>query len=234
MPKLPSTNAIVQWSEEILKDPRFQENELRPYFERLQKEYTHLLRQLDRVARISDGYQQTLMERNELLNQAAHHDALTGLSNRRDMVDRLHREVHSAARHGYTFSVILCDIDRFKEVNDTFGHKAGDTVLKQVAQTVVATIRSEDVCGRWGGEEFLILLPHTGEEQGCGVAEKIRIAMAEQETVFDGHTIRCTISAGVAGYHHGDDIDAVIRTADTRMYEAKQLGRNQVGMPPDH
>lgn len=234
MSKSRPANAIVKWSEEILNDTRFQENELRSHFVKLQKEYVRLLRQMDRVSRISDGYQQTLLERNELLNQAAHHDALTELSNRRDMVDRLHREVHSAARYGYTFSVILCDIDHFKQVNDSFGHKAGDTVLKHVAQTAVATIRSEDVCGRWGGEEFLILLPHTEEKQAIGVAEKIRAAMEEQETICDGHTIRCTISAGVAGYHHGDDIDAVIRTADTRMYEAKQLGRNQIGNAPDH
>ncbi|MFW5694908.1 MAG: GGDEF domain-containing protein [Alkalispirochaeta sp.] len=230
----PSTiDSVVRWSEEILSDRRFQENELRPHFAQLHDEYKHLLRQLDRVARISDGYQQTLLERNELLNEAAHHDTLTGLSNRRDMVDRLNREVHSAARHGYTFSVILCDIDRFKEVNDTFGHKAGDAVLKQVARTTVETIRSEDVCGRWGGEEFLILLPHTEQSAARGVAEKVRAAVEQHETICDGHAIRCTISAGVAGYHHGDDIDAVIRTADTRMYEAKQLGRNQVGSPPD-
>ncbi|HKK48556.1 MAG TPA: diguanylate cyclase [Alkalispirochaeta sp.] len=230
----PPANPIVRWSDEIARDPRFQENELLPHFVQLQREYARLLRQLDRVARISDGYQQTLLERNELLNQAAHHDALTGLSNRRDMVDRLNREVHSGARHGHAFSVILCDIDRFKQVNDTFGHKAGDMVLKEVARTAVETIRSEDVCGRWGGEEFLILLPHTEEAAAWGVAEKIRVAMEALETSCDGHTIRCTISAGVAGYHYGDDIDAVIRTADTRMYEAKQLGRNQVGAPPDH
>ncbi|MEX2443955.1 MAG: diguanylate cyclase [Alkalispirochaeta sp.] len=228
-----TTDSVVRWSEDILQDSRFQKNELREHFVALQKEYKHLLRQLDRVARVSDGYQQKLIERSELLNQAAHHDALTGLSNRRDMVDRLNREVHAAARHGYTFAVILCDVDRFKQVNDTFGHKAGDSVLKEVARSVVNTIRSEDVCGRWGGEEFLILLPHTDESAALHVAEKIRATVEEILTVCDGRSIRCTLSAGVAGYHHGDDIDAVIRTADTRMYEAKQLGRNRVGPPPD-
>jgi diguanylate cyclase (GGDEF)-like protein len=228
-----STDSVVQWSEKILNDPRFQDNDLMQHFAALQKEYKHLLRQMEHIARMSDGYQQTLIERKELLDQAAHHDALTGLSNRRDMVERLNREVHAAARHGYTFSVILCDIDRFKQVNDTFGHKAGDTVLKEVSRAVVDTIRSEDVCGRWGGEEFLTLLPHTEESDALEVAEKIRVAIERLQTVFDGAAIRCTVSAGVAGYHLGDDIDTVIRAADVRMYEAKQLGRNQVGKPPD-
>lgn len=233
MGRMSTTDSIIQWSDEILNDSRFRDDDLRQHFAVLQKEYKHLLRQLDRVARMSDGYQQTLIERNELLNQAARHDALTGLSNRRDMVERLNREVHAAARHGYTFSVILCDIDRFKQVNDTFGHKAGDTILKGVSRTVVDTLRSEDVCGRWGGEEFLILLPHTTESDALQVAEKIRAAVEHLKTVFDGSTICCTLSAGVAGYHHGDDVDVVIRAADIRMYEAKQHGRNQVGNPPD-
>lgn len=233
MSHLSSTDSVIQWSEDILNDSRYQDDDLLQHFAALQKEYKHLLRQLNRVARMSDGYQQTLIERNELLDQAAHHDALTGLSNRRDMVERLNREVHAAARHGYTFSVILCDIDHFKQVNDTFGHKAGDTVLRDVSRRVVDTIRSEDVCARWGGEEFLILLPHTDESAALQVAEKIRAAVEQVETVYTGFTIRCTLSAGVAGYHHGDDIDTVIRAADVRMYEAKQLGRNQVGRPPD-
>jgi diguanylate cyclase (GGDEF)-like protein len=160
----------------------------------------------------------------ERLRLIAHHDSLTGLPNRRYLEEVLERNVASADRAGRPLSVLLFDLDRFKEVNDTHGHAAGDLVLRDVARSVAAHTRPLDAVGRWGGEEFLVVLPDTDREAAVAVAERMRAAVAEG-TAAAG--VPVTASFGVAQYRSGAAADRVAE-ADQLLYAAKSSGRDAV------
>mgnify|MGYP000303690752 CR=1 FL=1 len=163
------------------------------------------------------------------LEHAASHDALTGLPNRCAIEEMAGRETARAARHGYPLSVLMMDLDRFKAVNDTYGHEAGDAVLKAFAEIAKKNLRQGDVIGRFGGEEFLALLPVSDREAAIRVAERIRTAVSSRPVSHAGSAIPLTVSIGVAV----SDADSVssqdaIRAADSALYAAKRGGRNQV------
>lgn len=166
---------------------------------------------------------QHLME--ELTFQALH-DRLTGLYNRGKTEDRLRQEIARSSRYGNTFSLILFDVDHFKLVNDRFGHNAGDDVLVAVATQLSNNIRVADFIGRWGGEEFLVILPETSLESGGEVAENLRLHVAQQTFPIPSGAI--TVSAGVSAYLPGDSMQDLVKRADTALYLAKEDGRNQV------
>lgn len=152
-------------------------------------------------------------------------DDLTGLYNRRHLLARLQEEFTRAQRYGTPLSVLLLDVDHFKAINDTLGHAAGDRVLQAVAQALRSNLRESDLCGRHGGEEFLVGLPSTGLHQALIVADKIRKAVAALDVPeLNGRTV--TVSVGVASGEAS--LEALLETADRRMYEAKHGGRNQV------
>jgi len=152
-------------------------------------------------------------------------DHLTGAYNRRYFVEMLEREVERARRMGRPFSLIMFDLDRFKSINDRFGHAAGDRVLKSVVSTFKERLRRTDCLARWGGEEFVILLPETGVEGAAVLAEELRQRLSEME--IDG-VGRVTASFGVTGYRSGDTVDAVTQRVDGALYRAKGNGRNCV------
>lgn len=154
-------------------------------------------------------------------------DKLTGMYNRTKLDAVLKEEVQRAKRYGSIFSVIILDIDRFKEVNDKYGHNTGDEVLAHVAKIVRENMRSTDTVGRWGGEEFLFILPETSTEQAFAVAEKIRSAIEHTEFAM---AIQRTVSMGVASYTPVENEAKTIARADTALYEAKRSGRNQTVM----
>lgn len=162
------------------------------------------------------------------LREHAATDALTGLDNRRQVMPQLHSEIARAGRGQTTFSVIMADLDHFKRVNDEYGHVAGDAVLKSVARILRSGIRQQDRAVRWGGEEFLILLPDTNADQARIVAEKIRETV--DSIVFEGNgkPLSITISMGVAGHSGELEPMALIDQADRALYEAKRSGRNRV------
>ncbi|SDW99151.1 diguanylate cyclase [Marinobacter mobilis] len=161
----------------------------------------------------------------ELTFQALH-DRLTGLYNRGKTEDRLRQEIARSSRYGNTFSLILFDVDHFKLVNDRFGHNAGDDVLVEVAAQLSNNIRVADFIGRWGGEEFLVILPETSLESGGEVAENLRMHVAQRTfPIPDGGV---TVSAGVSAYLPGDSIQDLVKRADAALYLAKEDGRNQV------
>ena len=157
-------------------------------------------------------------------------DPLTGIANRQAVLARVDEELLRAARYRRPLSVILIDLDHFKRLNDNHGHAAGDLVLRRVGALLAKNVRTTDTAGRWGGEEFLIVLPETDPDAAASVAEKLRRTMA-RETVqlMDGETVSVTMSAGVAG-GHGDVLlpDVLVRDADAALYSAKALGRDQV------
>ena len=159
------------------------------------------------------------------LRSASFTDALTGLYNRRYLYLRLAKEIDLVKRYGHPLSVILFDLDHFKKINDTFGHRVGDDVLVQTAAALRTCVRDVDVAGRYGGEEFLVILPHSGARQAFEVAERIRTLL--KGFAWPQRDMRVTISGGVCQYA-GETLDEFIDTADRMLYEAKESGRNQV------
>ncbi len=165
------------------------------------------------------------------VEQLAYVDGLTGVFNRRLFERRIGEEIERATRYSSTLSIIMVDIDHFKRVNDECGHLLGDEVLRRVSQIFQQALRKPDVCCRYGGEEFAIVLPETSGPKAIHVAEKLRNLIADYE--FPGVPRRITISAGVADFPRcGRTRDDVVRAADDSLYLAKQSGRNRV-MSPD-
>lgn len=155
-------------------------------------------------------------------------DGLTGVNNKRYLMDSLEREIPRARRHARPLSMVMFDIDHFKKVNDSFGHLAGDYVLKEMAGVVKARLRPDDILGRYGGEEFAILLPETSVQGAITIAEELRKLVAEHRFIFEGETIESTISLGCAQLQDGWDALNFIKVADEQLYAAKHAGRNQV------
>jgi len=187
------------------------------------------------VISISLGFVYMTMERAEHRNfELAMKDMLTGLSNRRAISDQLHMAVARAQRQGQYLSVLMLDIDHFKRVNDGYGHQAGDAVLRAVAQTLQSRLRAQDQIGRFGGEEFLIMLPDTSLDGSATLAEALREAVEAAPTQWGAHRIAVTISIGVAGgaITGAATVDGLVGAADSALYRAKQGGRNRVEVAP--
>ncbi len=157
-------------------------------------------------------------------------DGLTGIHNKRYLMEFLDRELSRSARHERPLAVILFDLDRFKEVNDRFGHLAGDKTLREVVGCVATAIRKEELFSRYGGEEFVIVLPETTREGALQVAERIRQLVEGYRFNYEGQSFEVTVSLGVAATLGGEAIDPVelIRQADANLYLAKSAGRNRL------
>ena len=156
-------------------------------------------------------------------------DALTDVLNRGAFLQEFEREVSRAEREGGTFSLAIFDLDRFKLLNDRYGHPTGDLVLKGFTEILRSAIRRHDVIGRYGGEEFALLMPNTGEETATRVAERVRREVESRGVEAAGRRIDLTVSGGVATFGlDGHDWDSLLSAADTALYDAKDAGRNQV------
>jgi two-component system cell cycle response regulator len=178
--------------------------------------------------------QDALRERSAELDRMSRTDSLTGVFNRRHLDEELGRFISLADRRGDMVAVILFDIDYFKRVNDTHGHEAGDAVLKEFTRRIQTAIRTEDILGRWGesmvgrwgGEEFLLVLPQTEIAGACVVGERVRSAVARAPFVVGDRHIDITVSGGCAA---GTEAPAeLIRSADAALYQAKETGRNRL------
>lgn len=156
-------------------------------------------------------------------------DPLTQAYNRRYILERAEAELSRVRRQGGQFAVLLLDIDHFKQVNDTYGHLAGDTVLRAASDLFCAQARLTDVVGRYGGEEFIALLPDTGKAQALDMAERFRASLAAMSVAFEAIEVNVTVSIGVAcGTGDTAGLDAVLAQADQFLYQAKRDGRNRV------
>jgi two-component system cell cycle response regulator len=187
-----------------------------------------------RVGRRLVDLHRQIEAKNRLLEELALTDDLTGLPNRRAIEAWAARQLSGAARHGFSFWVVMIDLDHFKKVNDAHGHEAGDTVLKRFAEILKAHTRMSDISGRIGGEEFLQVLTH-GTEQDVRVAvERIRELFAEERFDFGGATVTVTASFGAAGFcgEAAPDFGQLVTQADAALYRAKDLGRNRTEIDP--
>ena len=169
--------------------------------------------------------QDQLRQKNRQLGQLAAKDGLTGLYNHRTILEILQKRISESARHKSPLSIFMFDIDRFKAVNDTYGHKFGDQVLEEIAHAIQKGVRESDICGRYGGEEFLIILPNTPASKGYVLAEKLRKKI--KALTWPRKNLSVTISGGLVSYQ-GGDTDRLIIKADKLLYAAKQKGRDRI------
>jgi diguanylate cyclase (GGDEF)-like protein/PAS domain S-box-containing protein len=164
------------------------------------------------------------------LNHLSTTDSLTGLLNRRALNDMLDHEINRASRYETDLSLIICDVDLFKHINDTYGHTAGDRALTAVSEALRRTLRKADILGRYGGDEFMIILPETSQAGALSLAEKVRSAVEGLELELPGSTrTGLTLSIGVAGCCMPEDnLDSLVSLADAALYKSKEAGRNRI------
>ncbi|MCM2317015.1 MAG: GGDEF domain-containing protein [Thermoanaerobaculia bacterium] len=195
---------------------------------RFQREYRELVALRSELeARVEDRTRE--LERLALkFELSSRTDELTGLPNRRGFLDAAQIELARARRSGRPLSIVMADIDHFKHVNDRFGHAGGDIVLRSVASVLRASIRTEDLAARWGGEEFILLFPETDQAGASQASEKIRLAIAACNIPVEGAPTFVTASFGIAAHEPGRSLDSTIGNADRALYRAKEEGRDKV------
>lgn len=198
------------------------------------RRYDRQIRKLEKAIRISDRYQAMLNDLNKALQEASTHDQLTGLPNRRLMADRCRREDHRSQRENSTYALLAIDVDRFKSINDTYGHEAGDKVLVALGQAFRRGLRDYDSCARWGGEEFLALLIGADLSTAEHVAQRILETVRALCVDLPGGVISPRVSIGVAEHQLGELYTDVYRRADAALLRAKESGRDRylVAEPP--
>jgi two-component system, cell cycle response regulator len=187
------------------------------------------------VARVAVGRRivelhREIQAKNRLLEEMALTDVLTGLPNRRAVDVWASRELSAAARHDFAFWVVMADLDWFKKVNDTYGHDAGDTVLKTFAEILKTHTRQSDICARLGGEEFLVMMTHSDRRGTKAAVERIRKQFENTKFTLGNSTAMATASFGIAGFRgtKPPDWNALVECADTALYAAKHKGRNRI------
>ncbi|MCP5046274.1 MAG: GGDEF domain-containing protein [bacterium] len=204
--------------------------------------YEKLLKQTLKITRVGDSNQRKLLaayeeieDQKEQLSIAykklelvAREDPLTQLSNRRYFLERFEDEINRFERHRQPFSLVLGDIDNFKPVNDRYGHNCGDIVLVGVAKIMTRAVRKIDTVARWGGEEFILLLPQTPLVGGKKVAEEIRKRTEAKIFTYYQHRLSITMTCGVSQFNGNCDIETCVKKADEALYRGKQEGKNRV------
>jgi two-component system, cell cycle response regulator len=182
------------------------------------------------VGRRIIGLHREIDAKNKLLEEMAHTDSLTGLPNRRAIEEWANRQLRGAARHGYSLWVVHADLDSFKFINDSYGHEAGDEVLRGFATILKENTRASDISGRMGGDEFLVVLTHVQEDQIHLTVERLRARFASKKFTFGGECISVTASFGACGFQgkQAPEFSTLVQQADKSLYCAKRAGRNQI------
>jgi len=193
-------------------------------------QYEHAVRRLEELLQEKDALAAELRAANAQLTALAATDGLTGLLNRRAFEDSLRRDLARTARSEAELSLLALDVDHFKQVNDTHGHPAGDEVLRSLGKLLTSTLRTGDVCGRVGGEEFAVVLPNTDLSGARVVAERLRQAVERMPVDTGGRVLRVTVSIGAAAARGSEDPRALLSVADAALYVAKRSGRNRVAV----
>ena len=236
--------SILAGAKSLLENSGLDPIELHRRYEHIVREYGRLLEKTKLMARVNDLNHARLQDANEKsrstireireekeqLHTIAWKDPLTGLENRRGAIQKIYRAIEAYHRDGTNFAVVMGDIDFFKRLNDTYGHAAGDYVLKRIASILRDRLRKDDLISRWGGEEFLILLAAVDINQGREIAGTLRSAVeAERFRLPDEDVmLRVTITFGVSTFRRSEDLDRCLKEADKALYLGKRSGRNRV------
>jgi len=218
---------------ELLSNEAWRGHPLAGEYQRLSLDFQKLTRRLNKISRISDGFQTQLKHLNQALAVASLTDPLTSLPNRRAMLERLEQAAAAASRDGPGFAVAMIDIDHFKRVNDTFGHAVGDAALRTLARILMAMRREHDFVARWGGEEFLLLLPGNDAADARAFCESLRAAIEGARIEHNDRRITVSVSIGIAQHERMLSYEDTIRDADRALYAAKSYGRNNVVFADD-
>jgi diguanylate cyclase (GGDEF)-like protein len=214
LPTQESLDALVQSANRRLVD--------------MNRTYERVLRQLEQLVQEKEQLTAQLSRANEELSRLAGTDSLTSLANRRTFEEAMARDISRSQRTGEPMCVIVMDVDHFKSVNDTHGHAAGDYVLTMIGEVLRGALRTGDLPARWGGEEFIALLPNCPIDGGVVIAERIRKSLEQREMSTQGKNFRVTASLGVAQLAPAEAPPKLVERADAAMYEAKRSGRNKV------
>ncbi len=199
----------------------------------LSGEVSHIAIQINDVSEIARR-RNHLKETNQHLSEISRKDGLTGLFNRAYWEQSLKDEFTQLKLTGASSSLVIFDIDHFKNVNDTYGHPIGDEVLRRTSTLLKKTVRNSDICGRFGGEEFTVLLPNTSQEQASHFAERLRTSIEEEVVNIEGYSIKYTVSIGVCEYKpHFESHTQWLKCADTALYCAKETGKNKIRVYED-
>ena len=213
--------------EQIIADRRFADNILLAELIQLHDRTKLLERRAEKLTSENGQLKNELINMVRSLDLASRIDAMTGLANRRDIMEKIDREATRSQRHQHPFTVILINVDKFKQVNDTYGYNAGDDVLVELARVLRSCVRNEDICARWGGDEFLFLLPETNTEASLAVANKVLESISMTEFKANKPGIRITVSIGICEHDPAQSVHECISRANQALNLAKQGGRNR-------
>ncbi len=213
--------------EHLVADSRHDSNPLMIEYRLLYDEYCALNHRAQLLEKEKNSLKTQLGEMDRSLDLATRIDPMTGLANRRDIMEKMERELSRSERHQRAFSVMLVDLDNFKQLNEKYGYNDGDDVLVEVARVLMSCVRNEDVCARWGGEEFLFLLTETNLDGASTLARKVLDSIAMTEFKANRPGIRITASIGLCEYKAGQSIYECVTRADQALREAKQGGKNR-------
>lgn len=217
----------VERFEKVITDIHHADNILLEEFTHLSECYKMMRQQVNKLGAENDQLKTELVNMVRSLNLASRIDGMTGLANRRDIMEKIDREATRSQRHGHPFTILLVNIDDFKRVNETHSYNAGDDVLVEIARVLRSCVRNEDICARWGGEEFLILLPETNTDNSLPVASKVLEAMSMTEFKANKPGIHITVSIGVCEHNPSQSVQECISRVHYALLQAKKEGKNR-------
>ena len=210
----------------ILATPEFQGHALSGHYARLSGDYQKLSRRMHKISRISDGFQTQMKALTQALEHASRTDTLTGLPNRRALIEKIESEISNRA--DIPMALVILDVDHFKSTNDRYGHDAGDSCLKALAELMRKTVLTPNMAGRWGGEEFLMVLCELDRTQALQACEQLREAVENLRIEHGKQQLKMTASFGLATHERVLSFQDTLRDADRALYAAKAQGRNRV------
>ena len=213
--------------EKVIADIRHADNMLLEEFTRLSDCYKKLVQRVNRLSVENKQLKTELVNTVRSLDLASRIDSMTGLANRRDIMEKIGREATRSKRHQHPFTILLVNVDDFKKINDTHGYNAGDDVLVEIARVLRSCVRNEDICARWSGEEFMILLPETGTESSLPVARKVLESMCMTEFKAHKPGIHITVSIGVCEHNPAQTVQECISRVNQALLQAKKGGKNR-------
>jgi diguanylate cyclase (GGDEF)-like protein len=220
-------NSDVERFEKVIADIHNADNKLLEEFTHLSECYKMLMLQVNKLSSENEQLKTELVNMVRSLDLASRIDGMTGLANRRDIMEKIDREATRSKRHQHPFTILLVNIDDFKKVNDIYTYNSGDDVLVELAMVLRSCVRNEDICARWGGDEFLILLPETATESSLPVANKILEAMRMTEFKANKPGIHITVSIGICEHKPTQTVQESISRIHQALLQAKQGGKNR-------